>query len=154
MSQELDQVQIKLNLSSEWFRLPPHVKIWLDDELIEDFEVSERKSREESRVIEFTRDVTDGMHKIKVQYLDKETPDTRIDNDGNIIADHLVNIERLEIDEIDLGHMTYNKSEFLPDRDCRPDLPERITEMVNLGYNGIWQMEFESPTYIWFLDNL
>ena len=154
MTQELDQVQIKLTLSSEWFRLPPHVKVWLDDELIEDFEIVERKSKGESKVLEFTRPLVEGTHHIKVQYLDKEIPDTKVADDGTILDDHLVNIDEIEIDEIELGYLTYSKGEFFPDNTKRPELPNRITEIINLGYNGTWQIEFESPTYIWFLDNL
>jgi hypothetical protein len=151
---DLEKVDFKLTLSAEWYRLPCHVKIWLDDELIEDTEVSERKSQGEKRVIEFGRELTDGEHVIKIQYLDKETPDTMIDEQGNIIKDHLLNIDEIEIDEIELGFMAFKEGVFYPDRSMRSDLPETMRNIVCIGYNGAWELKFQVPTYIWFLENL
>lgn len=151
---DLERVDFKLTLSAEWYRLPCHVKIWLDDELIEDTEISERKSQGEKKVIEFGRELSDGDHAIKIQYLDKTDLDTEIDGQRNILKDHLLNVDEVEIDEIELGFMAFKEGIFYPDRGIRPDLPETIREMVCIGYNGTWELKFRVPTYIWFLENL
>ena len=151
---ELEKVDFKLTLSAEWYRLPCHVKIWLDEELIEDTEIRERKSQGEKRVIEFNRELNDGDHAIKIQYLDKTDADTTIDAQRNILKDHLLNIDEIEIDEIELGFMAFKEGIFHPDREIRPDLPEIMREMVCIGYNGTWEIRFQVPTYIWFLENL
>jgi hypothetical protein len=151
---DLEKVDFKLTLSAEWYRLPCHVKIWLDDELIEDTEISERKSQGEKRVIAVGRELADGEHTIKIQYLDKENPDTTIDEQGNILKDHLLNIDEIEIDEIELGFMAFKEGVFYPDSSMHPDLPEIMRDMVCIGYNGTWELKFQVPTYIWFLENL
>ena len=154
MSTDLERVEFKVLLSGEWFRLPPHVKVYIDDQLIEDLEVVERSALGEQRTLEFDAELSDGEHELRIQYLDKEQPDTRVDENGNIDADHIVNIDSIEIDEIELGFMCYNKSVFRPDQELRPDLPAEMHELINIGYNGVWVMKFQVPTYIWFLENL
>jgi hypothetical protein len=151
---ETEQVTIKLQLSAEWFRLPCHVKIWVDDDLIDDLEISERKSEGEFRIIEIVKSLEDGEHAVKIQYLGKTWDDTSVDDQGNILKDHLVIIDSVEIDEIELGHLACKAGVFYPDRKLRPDLPETIDNLMCIGYNGTWELKFQSPTYRWFLENL
>jgi hypothetical protein len=151
---DLEHVDFKISLSSEWFRLPPHVQISLDDELIEDIEVAEKSSASEKQTLEFSRDLGDGKHYLKIRYLGKEIPDTQIDANNNITKDHLINIDSIDIDDIELGFLAFQKGIFYPDQVIRPDLPTEIHEMTCIGYNGTWVLEFEVPTYIWFLENL
>ena len=147
-------VNFKINLSSRWFRLPCHAIISIDEEVVEDIEVVERSSSGEFKTVSFSKELTEGIHQLKIRYLDKEIPDTRIDADGTIVNDHLLSIESIEIDEIELGHLSYKLGKFYPDRQLRPDLPEEMREIVCLGYNGTWVLDIEVPTYIWFLENL
>jgi len=154
MTSSLERVEFKVRLSGEWFRLPPHVKVYVDDQLVEDLEIIERSSAGESRTLAFDVDLDDGEHELRIQYLGKEQPDTKIDEDGNIIADHTINIEQIEVDDIELGFMSYRNGVFRPDQEIRPDLPAEMREIVNIGYNGVWALKFQVPTYIWFLENL
>jgi len=149
-----EEVQFSIRLNSKWFRLPPHVQVYLDQDLIEDTEITELESEGDSKHIRFSADLVDGTHRLRIVYSDKELPDTRVDEAGNILDDHLLTIAGIEIDDIDLGFMLYENGIFYPDRNIRPDLPEQIANMTTLGYNGEWVMEFNVPTYIWFLENL
>lgn len=149
-----ETVEFKITLSSEWYRLPVHVQVYLNDDLIEDTEITERESEGESREIKFTSQLEDGPNRLRIRYLDKETPDTTIDEGGNIVKDHLLNIKEIEIDEIELGYLCFSKGKFFPDRDIRPDLPEEMCDITCFGYNGTYVLEFQVPTYIWFLENL
>ena len=154
MSQELEQVQFKLTLSSKWFRLPPHVKVWIDGDLIEDLEIYEKNEIKEKRLVEFTCDLADGEHELRIQYLNKEFPDTRVDEEGNILDDTLITIEEVEIDEIELGYLAYSQGIFHPDRNIHAHLDETIDHMTTIGFNGVWVLKFQVPTYIWFLEHL
>ena len=151
---DLERVEFKIKLSSNWFRWPPHVMVYLDDTLIKDFLLEERKDQDQAHEIAFDAELDEGNHELRIRYLDKSDADTMIADDGSIADDTLINIESVEIDEIDLGFLTYSKSKFLPDQDIRPDLPAEMRELVNIGYNGMWVLRFQVPTYIWFLENL
>ena len=56
----------------------------------------------------------------------------------------------MEIDEVDLGMLIYSKSVFTGDDPDRPVLDN----CINLGWNGTWMLSFESPFYIWLLENI
>ena len=151
---DLETVQFKLKLSTDWFRLPPHVKVFLDDVLIEDAEIFEKRSEDQIREIVFSADLADGDHELKIEYLGKESPDTQVNESGNIIADHLVHIDEIEIDEIELGFLAWTSSCYYPDQQLHPQAPAEMPQTVDLGYNGSWILKFQVPTYIWFLENL
>ena len=151
---DLESVSFKISLSADWFRKPQRAKIYLDDELIDDVTIEERRSEEKVKILEFSKDLAEGEHTLSIQYLDKRQNDTKVDDDHNIIEDHLLHIEEIEIDEIELGYLAYKLSKFYPDRSERQDLPEEMDELVTLGYNGTWKINFSVSTYIWFLDNL
>ena len=67
-----------------------------------------------------------------------------------ILKDLLLNIKTVEIDEIDLGNLVFTNSEFVGDDSSRPVLDK----CVDLGWNGTWTLPFESPFYIWLLENI
>ena len=151
---DLEKVQFKLRLSTDWFRLTPHVKIFLNDTEIEDTEIFEKRSEGQTREILFESALPDGDHELKIQYLGKEPPDTQVDEQGNIIADHLVHVEEIEIDDIELGFLARTSSCYYPDNELHPEAPSEMLQTVNLGYNGTWVLKFQVPTYIWFIENL
>lgn len=154
MSSNKEKVELKIKLSADWFRVPPRCKVFVDDQLIAETELSERRSLGEKKEISYVGDLEEGKHTIKIQYLGKTFPDTRVDEAGNILEDHGIHIENIEIDDIDLGFMCFSHSVYRPDRRVHHEAPEEMLQTVDLGYNGTWSIEFEVPTYIWFLENL
>ena len=76
--------------------------------------------------------------------------DSKIVKDGKIVEDMLLEIESIEIDEIDLANLTHTKSHFIPDDRSLPELDM----CIDLGWNGTWVLPFESPFYIWLLENI
>jgi hypothetical protein len=75
---------------------------------------------------------------------------------ANIIADHLVQLVDIEIDEISLGYLCTKKSKYYPCKQARIEnrLPDYLENIVCFGYNGRYELSFQVPTYIWFLENL
>jgi len=96
-------------------------------------------------------------HALKIKLTNKEDSDV-IQNDDKtaIVKDLLLNITSIEIDEIDLGSLIWSHSVY------RLDTPHEfngttVTELVNcvnLGWNGTWELGFNTPFYIWLLENL
>lgn len=154
--QDLEEVSFNIFLSSLWWKVPPNVKISLNNELIEITEVSELKEKSEKKVISFTKQLSPGEHTITIELFNKQNNETVLDpNDPTkIVKDQLLNIEDIEIDEISLGYLTHSKSKFYPNKQRHPNLPEEITELTCIGYNGTYEIKFQVPTYIWFLENL
>lgn len=152
---DLESVSFKVFLSSDWWRLPPHVKIYLNDELITDTEVTEKSSANDQKIIEFKKELAESEHELVIELLDKEIIDTQIDENHNIIKDKLLNIDEIEIDDIPLGFLLYTHSNFYPDSTKNPpNLPAEIPHLRNIGYNGKYKIKFTVPTYTWFLETL
>jgi hypothetical protein len=101
-------------------------------------------------IIEFSADVLEEQeHCLEIRLENKTNSDT-IARGDEIVKDMLLNIDSIEIDEIDLGEVKWNKSEFVADDPNRPTLKN----CVNLGWNGSYQLKFTSPFYLWLLENM
>ena len=80
----------------------------------------------------------------------KQPGDTAMDGD-TIINDVVLNIDSIAIDEIELDQLIWSSSKYFPKDE---NAPESMIECVNLGWNGRWELNFSSPVYLWFLENL
>lgn len=106
-------------------------------------------------IIEFDAEIEEGPCSLKIRLENKEDSDILKDNyedpdNFKILGDLLLNIKSVEIDEIDLANMIHTKTEFVGDDPSRPVLDK----CVDLGWNGTWTLKFESPFYIWLLENI
>ena len=104
--------------------------------------------------VEFECEIPEGDNKLEISLLNKEDSDTKKDNyeDPNnytVLADMLLNVESVEIDEIDLESLKWTASEFVPADTSKPTLEN----CVNLGWNGTYTLTFASPFYLWLLEN-
>jgi len=158
MSEELDSelVEFKVILDSVWHNEPPKYQVLLDGELIETGEVFEKEESGDEKIITFSKDLIEGDHVLQIRLVDKQDRHTHVDQDNNILADQLLNIKQIEIDEIELDYLFYSLGKYhkqingSAEYEAEP-LPENYK---NLGWNGEWRLKFSVPTYMWFLENL
>lgn len=117
----------------------------------------------ETEYFEFDAAVAEGKNSLIIEFNNKSVHDTIMDSNGTIIEDLLLNIDSVEIDEIDIGSLLWTASEYRPKypemyriktAQSGQELPESLTNCVNLGWNGRWSLSFTSPYYIWLLENL
>jgi hypothetical protein len=144
MEQEILHFKIALS-ATLWDKLPEW-SICIDDKQVCQGSVSSDK-----KFIEFDHSLIEGSHTLSINLLNKTLNDT-VENDDKtaIVKDMLLNIESVEIDEIDLGYLIYSKSKFVGTSRARPTL----TKCVNLGWNGSWILPFDTPFYLWLLENM
>ena len=112
---------------------------------------------------EFDAEIIEGAHSLDIAFLNKKVQDTRLDTDGNIVEDLLLNIDSIEIDDIDIGNLKWTASVYTP---LYPEsykqhvlssgqqISNEVKNCVNLGWNGTWSLPFTSPVYIWLLENI
>lgn len=137
-------VELEVRLSSTWWNSPPLCKVYLDDQVI-----MQSGSIDKLHTIIFKGPLSEGEHSIKiVRYNKNPLIETQIE-DGKIIKDQLLNIDGISIDGIDLGFVTYTHGEF-----TNSTTEERSKEVLNLGFNGTWELKFSVPTYMWLLEKL
>ena len=114
-------------------------------------------------VIEFEHECTEGQkYDLIIKRSGKTNKQTIINEKGDILKDQLLHIKYLEIDEIDLGGIVY-EGVYTPEypepwasqqRESGRDLQDSFKNVTQMGFNGTWNLSFESPFYAWLLENL
>jgi len=159
---EIEKLKFKVGLSGSHPDKQPTFRICIngDEKVHGDLSASVN----DTEYFEFEADLAEGKNTLDIMLFNKKFGDTQLDENGNIINDLLLNIDSIEIDEIDLGTLRWTASEYFPDypppyvrshmSENKSAPPEIVKNCVNLGWNGKWSLTFESPFYIWLLENL
>jgi hypothetical protein len=151
-----ETLHFKIGLSGTSASKSPEFKILLNDK--EYFHGTLTKSSNETEFFEFDSEVDEDSHSLTIELCNKTSSDTVRDDSGKIISDLLLNIDHIEIDEIDISNLRWNLSDYRPaypeEYADGKELPESVKNCVNLGWNGRWILPFQSPFYIWLLENM
>lgn len=140
-----ETLDIIVTLSSQYWKDAPKAKVFIDDELIFDDEVTNVVK------VKWSNLITEGEHTLAIVLHSKDRHQTVLDN-GTIVKDQLLNIDAITFDDIEVGYLRFSMSEYYPTQ--APGAPALIKKCVNLGYNGRWEFKFSTPIYIWLLENL
>ena len=144
-----EKLHFKINLSGTYWDKKPVYSILINDDIIKTDTIS--ADSDEVFGIEFDQEATEGPVTLKIRLENKDDSDTIQNEDKTaILKDLLLNIVSVSIDDIDLSILLHSKSQFAGDDPARGT----ILECVNLGWNGTWSLQFNSPFYIWLLENL
>lgn len=142
-----EEITVDIELSSTyWNDRYPGARVYINHTLIF-----------ENLIVEPTKVSWQGTaqdhNKITVEMYNKNPGDTVLDNEGNIVNDVMLNINGVAIDEIELDNLLWTHSVYYPVAD-QSGAPESLKECVNLGWNGRWEFQFDSPIYLWLIENL
>lgn len=123
-------------------------EIYIDDEKCYDGKIPLDKSP-----VNFEIAAKEGTHTLTFVLKDKQQHHTVIDSDGNITKDVLVKVSDVEIDGINIDQILFNQAEY--QHDYNGNGPETVESYLGvLGCNGKVVLPFNSPVYIWILENL
>ena len=144
-----ETLHFRVGLAGTYWDKVPKYTILVNDTAYTEGYISEQSGV--IQYVEFDADIAEGPCSLKIRLENKHWTDTIQNEDKTeIIKDMLLNIKSVEIDEIDLGNLVYTKTRFVGDDTSRPVLDK----CVDLGWNGAWILDFESPFYIWLLENI
>jgi len=146
---DTEKLHFKIGVGGTYWKKVPVYSILVNDQLIQTTEIKSPSG--EVDIIEFDAELDEGPARLQIRLENKDDTDVVQSADKTeILQDLLLNIKTVEIDEIDLGNLVFTKSEFVGDDSNRPVLDK----CVDLGWNGTWTLPFESPFYIWLLENI
>jgi hypothetical protein len=146
---DTEKLHFKIGIGGTYWKKVPIYSILVNDKVIQTTEITAPSG--EVEIIEFDAELEEGPAKLQIRLENKDDSDVVQSADKTeILQDLLLNIKTVEIDEIDLGNLVFTKSEFVGDDSSRPVLDK----CVDLGWNGTWTLPFESPFYIWLLENI
>ena len=146
---DVERLHFKIGIAGTYWDKPPRYGIIVNDQVIKIDNITAESGVTE--YIEFDADIEEGPCQLKIKLVNKELTDTVENEDKTaILKDLLLNIRSVEIDEIDLANLIYTRSKFVADDADR----ETLDLCIDLGWNGTWVLAFESPFYIWLLENI
>ena len=151
---EQETLKFKVGISGTYWDKKPHYTVWVDDQKYADSIISGHSN--EVEYVEFSADIGEGPHEFKIRLENKSDRDVEKNGHGEIVNDMLLNIESIEIDGIDLGNLRWSTSVFHADHEKIVNGEDMTTlkQCVNLGWNGTYTIKFDSPFYLWLLENL
>jgi hypothetical protein len=144
-----ETLHFKIGLAGTYWSKQPKYSILINDTIYNTDTIN--NASEETFYVEFDADIEEGPCALKIRLENKDWTDTVQNEDKTaILKDMLLNIRSVEIDDINLGNLVYTKTQFVGDDPARPVLDK----CQDLGWNGAWILAFESPFYIWLLENI
>jgi len=156
-----EKLKFKLELYATMWDQPPHAEIFISDHRHFDGDIT--GTEDKPQIIEFEHELTEGKEfEIVIKRSGKGKNQTVLDQKGTIIKDQLLHIKRIEIDEIDIGVLVYEGvyTPYYPEpwatqqRESGNDLRDSFKNVTQMGFEGTWRLKFESPFYMWLLENL
>jgi hypothetical protein len=95
----------------------------------------------------------DADHELRFVMKNKTADHTKVDESGNIVKDACLVISDLAFDEIALGHIVTEKTEYIHDFNGTDSLAQHKF-FGEIGCNGVVSLKFTTPIYIWLLENM
>ena len=104
----------------------------------------------------------DKIHTLTIIRDNKTKGQSVVNENGDLMKDQLLHIKSIEIDEIQLGNLlytgtytpTYPEPWATQQKEAGKELPLTWTNVDRMGHNGKWEISFNSPFYMWLLENL
>jgi hypothetical protein len=153
---EKENLHFKIGLSGTSPSKSPEFKIYINDKEYVNSKLSVQCN--ETEFFEFDVEITEGPNNLVIEFLNKTSTDTIKNDAGEIIADFLLNVDLIEIDDVDITNLKWTLSDYYPiypkNYSEIHNPPEVVKNCVNLGWNGRWVLPFQSPFYIWLLENI
>jgi len=156
-----EKLKFKIHLHAEMWDKPPIAEIMINDESKITKEITGTDKQPD--IIEFEHELTSGIdYNLCIKRTGKTKGQTVVNEKGDILKDQILVIKSIEIDEIDIGSLLYTGS-YTPEypepwatrqRQDGHDLKYSFKNASRLGHNGTWMLTFQSPFYMWLLENL
>lgn len=151
-----ETIKFQFAFVSEFWDLPPSVEIYIDQDLVYQGLVDNKK-----QTIEFSKTLELGCpHTISLHRGNKLPGQCVLLSDGSRKDQYLI-IEQVKIDNIDIQNLIWHSCWYEPaypkqwqDEQLAKghSLESKITGETWLGHNGVWKFEFTSPFYQFVID--
>ena len=156
-----EKLKFKLELCATMWDKSPVAEILLNDNSYFKGDITSTEDKPQS--IEFMHECEEGKdYELIIKRSGKDKNQTVVNDKGDLLKDQLLHIKSIEIDEIDLGALVY-EGVYTPEypepwatqqREAGTELPESFNNVSRMGHNGTWRFKFESPFYMWIVENL
>ena len=98
-------------------------------------------------------DDRDAKHELKIVLKHKTINHTTLDHNGNIVQDSCVTVNNFKFDDIEVDQLVSEQAVYRHSFNS-DQLAIEDKFYWNLGCNGTVTMKFQTPIYIWLLENM
>ena len=128
--------------------VPLGLEIWVDQN-----KVFDQDHVTETHTVKHSLPDVEGRHQLRFVLKNKTQEHTKIDDNGNIIKDAVIQISDLSFEGIELGQMFFDLAEYR--HDFNGTAPETTAKFYGtMGCNGTLTLEFDTPIYLWLLEKM
>jgi hypothetical protein len=142
--------QVSFQILPEYFlgATPLHLTVRLDDQVVLDQPITEPVDV----VHEFSDD--EGRHCLEFEMSNKTYAHSPRDREGRSLGDCLLRIENISFDNIPLTHIFYKHSQYSHSYNDPNGVVIEQDFYGAMGCNGRARFNFETPAYLWLLENM
>ena len=108
-----------------------------------------------TELVNFSHNISDepGEHELEIQLINKKLEHTKIDQQGNLTEDVVLEITNLAFDGLYLTNILSKVAEY--HHSYNGNSKEFVDKFFGvMGCNGTVKIKFTTPIYIWLLENL
>lgn len=135
-------LQLQFRLGS-YFGIP-QIKVALDDYML-------LYSGPAQTLMQFDVPLDDGHHELKIVHHGKTVHDHLLDDQGLIVQDKFVEIEKIWMDNVQLDQELWSGRFFPVYMHKADNEPYSICPNLYLGHNGTWILNFNTPALTWLI---
>lgn len=98
-------------------------------------------------------DSVDAEHSLQFVISGKTSEHTEVDSAGNIVSDSMLRLSNIHIDGINITDFIHTLATYTHDFNGSGT---QITDKMytDLGCNGVAELKFSTPLYLWLLENI
>ena len=144
----MDKITVKFDLTSSDYAAALGFDVLLDDKVLLSIE-----HVKEATPVSVEIDDDEGKHEFKFVMKNKTQEHTVVDENSNIIKDAMLSIANVTFDEIKLGHMFVEQSVYHHSFNGS-QAPVEDKFFGDMGCNGYVSLRFDTPIYLWLLENM
>jgi hypothetical protein len=140
--------EISFSISTSDATCPLGVEVWIDQQQI-------FAAEHLATTVKILHDIAedDAEHELRVLLKNKLPEHTKIDADGNIEQDAVINVGSFEFEEIDVNQVVQDLAIYTHNfNGSAAEIQDKF--FGSMGCNGTLSLKFSTPIYIWMLENM
>jgi hypothetical protein len=144
----MDSFTISCQIDSTDYSCALGLEIWVNDQKLLDLTHVDKPLQFQQQI-----DGADTQYRLCFVMKGKQTEFTTVDQDGNILKDARLILSDLAFDQIPLGHVFTEKALYTHDFNGTASQTQQKFYR-EIGCNGTVSMDFNTPIYLWLLENM
>jgi len=146
----MNDVKLSFDLEVSDPSRPLTFKVAINDNIIYDIQTTKS-------FYNFEYFIPDNHSKYKVNFIidGKTDAHTVISDNNEIVSSAQITVKDIELDDINLSEMFFNNDDLITYTHNNNGYGDEIVDVFDacLGFNGVVEFTFETPLYVWLLDN-